>query len=85
MRTRMKGRCQLKLTTLGAAKVCFLEENGIARVCEAHFCSSIGNSFEFPIEEQKALRAGTHCGGEELCRYSSPTQVENPAKQDSFL
>ena len=68
MRTRMKGRCQLKLTTLGAAKVCFLEENGIARVCEAHFCSSIGNSFEFPIEEQKALRAGAHCGGEELCR-----------------
>ena len=40
MRTRMKGRCQLKLTTLGAAKVCFLEENGIARVCEAHFCST---------------------------------------------
>ena len=22
-----------------AAKVCFLKENGIARVCEAHFCS----------------------------------------------
>ena len=39
MRTRVKGRCQLKLTTLGAAKVCFLKENGIARVCEAHFCS----------------------------------------------
>ena len=42
MRTRMKGRCQLKLTTLGAAKVRFLEENGIARVCEAHFCSLKG-------------------------------------------
>ena len=41
MRTRVKGRCQLKLTTLGAAKVCFLKENGIARVCEAHFCSCI--------------------------------------------
>ena len=39
MRTRVKGRCQLKLTTLGAAKVCFLKENGIARVCEAHFYS----------------------------------------------
>ena len=67
MRTRMKGRCQLKLTTLGAAKVCFLEENGIARVYEAHFCSSTGNSFEFPVE-QEALRAGAHWVGEELCR-----------------
>ncbi|MEF2879264.1 MAG: hypothetical protein U0N90_12685, partial [Blautia sp.] len=45
MRTRMKGRCQLKLTTLGAAKVCFLEENGIARVCEAHFCSGCFECF----------------------------------------
>ena len=43
MRTRMKGRCQLKLTTLGAAKVYFLEENGIVRVCEAHFCYSKKN------------------------------------------
>ena len=42
MRTCVKDRCQLKLTTLGAAKVCLLEENGIARVCEAHFCYSIG-------------------------------------------
>ena len=60
MRTRMKGRCQLKLTTLGAAKVCFLEENGIARVCEAHFCLygdtclvSVGNGNIFAEKPQK--------------------------------
>ena len=27
----------------------------------------IGNSFGFPIK-YKALRSGSHCGGEELCR-----------------
>ena len=34
---------------------------------------------------QKALRAGAHCVGVELCRWSDPPQAENPAKQDSFL
>ncbi|RGX91184.1 hypothetical protein DXA60_14490 [Roseburia sp. OF03-24] len=34
---------------------------------------------------QKALRAGSHCGGVELCRWGDPPQAENPAKQDSFL
>ncbi len=32
------------------------------------FCTSIGNSSEFPIEVQKALRAGAHWVGKELCR-----------------
>ena len=68
MRTRMKGRCQLKLTTLGAAKVCFLEENGIARVCEAHFCS-----------EQRAKGTCLHVHFAVLCAGSTrlaPTEVE---------
>ena len=34
---------------------------------------------------EKALRAGAHCVGVELCRWSNPPQAENPAKQDSFL
>ena len=34
---------------------------------------------------EKALRAGSHCVGVELCRWSDPPQAENPAKQDSFL
>ena len=29
--------------------------------------------------------SGTHCGKEELCRWSDPTQAENPAQQDSFF
>ena len=37
-----------------------------------------------PMNE-KALRAGSHCVGVELCRWSNPPQAENPAKQDSFL
>ena len=56
MRTRVKGRCQLKLTTLGAAKVCFLKENEIARVCEAHFCSVGG------IMAKERLRRGYTTG-----------------------
>ena len=34
---------------------------------------------------EKALWAGSHCVGVELCRWSNPPQAENPAKQDSFL
>ena len=56
MRTRVKSRCQLKLTTLGAAKVCFLKENEIARVCEAHFCSVGG------IMAKERLRRGYTTG-----------------------
>ena len=41
------------------------EEKGT--LAEIYLSCSIGNFFEFPIE-QKALRAGAHCGGEELCR-----------------
>jgi len=33
---------------------------------------------------QKALRAGSHCGGKVKCRQSDPPQAKNPAKQDSY-
>ncbi len=52
-------------------------------VCSDTLFHDIGDSSGFPIS-QKALRAGSHCGGEEIYRESDPPQAENPAKQDSF-
>ena len=37
------------------------------------------------LYNNKALRAGTHCGGVETCCRRQPAAGENPAKQDSFL
>ena len=39
-------------------------------ICRSLFCI-IGNFNEFPII-QKSLRAGSHCGGKELCHWSDP-------------
>ena len=41
-------------------------------------------SLNFPVKA-KALRVGSHCGGGELCRWSDPTQAENPAVAKFFL
>ena len=34
--------------------------------------------------KQKALRAGSHCGGEEGCRLRGPSTAENPASRILF-
>ena len=33
---------------------------------------------------KKALRVGSHCVRDELCRGGDPPQAENPVEQDSY-